>query len=61
MWSRAVRSRRSVATGAWSANRCRDASLDVQVERVHFVTAPDHLIADGQVAADEGLQRLFQQ
>jgi hypothetical protein len=39
----------------------QDASLDVQVERVHFIVAPDHLVADRQVPAQEGLQRLFQQ
>jgi len=39
----------------------QDPPLDIQVEGVHFVIAAYHLIAGRQVAAHEGLQRLFQQ
>src|SRR5215207_842765 len=47
----------------WGLEReqVQDASLDIQIERVYFVVAPDYLIAERQVAAQEGLQCLFQQ
>ena len=61
MCSRALSSRRSEATGVWSAKQVTDPSLGVQVELVHLVVAPDHLATDRRVAARKGLQRPFQQ
>jgi hypothetical protein len=37
--------------------QAKDPSLGVQVELVHLVVAPDHLVTDRRVAARKGLQR----
>jgi hypothetical protein len=39
----------------------QDPPLDVEVEPVHLIVAADDFLAESQVAAGKGLQRLFQQ
>jgi hypothetical protein len=46
---------------ALEREQAKDPSLGVQVELVHLVVAPDHLVTDRRVAARKGLQRPFQQ
>src|SRR6266511_2649142 len=41
--------------------QAEDPSLDVEIEFVHLVVAPDHRVADRQVTTGKRLQRLLQQ